>query len=62
MCYFPQMKNLHMSDQEFYDLKKKCECKKEDQKPIVINYDPMWRDGEVVCDKCKSLIRDYDAG
>ena len=51
-----------MSDQEIYDLKKKCECKKEEQKPIVINHDMMWHDGDVVCDKCKCYIRSFDAG
>lgn len=26
----------------------------------VENYDPMWRDGDVIC-KCGTKVRDYDA-
>ena len=28
----------------------------------VENYDPIWRDGDVVCQKCRTRIRGYDAG
>jgi len=26
------------------------------------NYDMMWHDGDVVCNKCNTRIRTYDAG
>lgn len=36
----------------------KCgSCKTE-----VVNYDPLWRDGDVVCSECKEHIRFYNAG
>lgn len=28
----------------------------------VRDYDPMWKDGNVVCLKCGTKVRDYDAG
>lgn len=39
----------------------KVECEKCDGYPPckVINYDPMWKDGDVVCEK---WIRFFDAG
>lgn len=32
------------------------------EKRIVINYSPIWHDGEVVCSKCGQFIRFFDAG
>jgi hypothetical protein len=29
---------------------------------VVVNYDSTWRDGDVVCSKCRTYIRMYDAG
>lgn len=28
----------------------------------VVNYDEMWRDGDVVCKRCGVYVRGYDAG
>jgi hypothetical protein len=28
----------------------------------VENYDPIWRDGDVVCTRCGGYVRGYDAG
>ncbi len=28
----------------------------------VANYDPMWHDGDVMCTKCQTRVRGYDAG
>lgn len=28
----------------------------------VENYDPIWRDGDVMCNKCDIRVRGYDAG
>jgi hypothetical protein len=39
---------------------KEEECKHEET--VVINYDPMWHDGQVVCKKCKKYIREFDGG
>lgn len=43
-----------------YNLFKKCKCRIPE--PIVINYSLMWRDGDVVCQKCKNYIKNFDAG
>jgi len=37
-----------------------CAC--DDQKLILINYDMMWHDGDIVCESCGGYIRSYDAG
>lgn len=29
---------------------------------MVVDYDPMWHDGKVVCSNCGGFIRSYDAG
>jgi len=31
-------------------------------KPTLYDYDAMWQDGDVFCDKCGRFIRNYDAG
>lgn len=31
-------------------------------KEILINYDLIWKDGDVVCEKCGKYIRSFDAG
>lgn len=28
----------------------------------LFNYDPIWRDGDVICRRCKWRVRRYDAG
>ena len=28
----------------------------------VRNYDPVWRDGDVMCNNCGGYVRGYDAG
>lgn len=43
-----------------YDQKKQEMCKHKNTK--VINYDPIWRDGDVICEDCGKHIRTYDAG
>jgi len=37
-------------------------CGATPDKWTVENYDPMWRDGDVVCTVCRTRIRGYDAG
>lgn len=36
------------------------ECQSSDVE--VVDYDPMWRDGDVVCKRCHTYVRGYDAG
>ena len=43
-----------------YDKKKQKTCKHKET--VVINYDPVWRDGDVVCVDCGKHIRSFDAG
>lgn len=31
-------------------------------KTILVNYDPLWRDGDIVCAMCNKHVRNYDAG
>lgn len=38
----------------------KCFAGPKDQ--TVHNYDDVWRDGDVICDKCNTYVRGYDAG
>lgn len=41
---------------------KSCpKCEKTDRLEVR-DYDPMWRDGEVWCGRCKVKVRLYDAG
>lgn len=28
----------------------------------VENYDPMWQDGDIICQDCRTYVRMYDAG
>ena len=37
----------------------KCDSPPEEHK--VENYDIMWQDGDVVCTKCGTKVRNYDA-
>jgi hypothetical protein len=43
-----------------YELQKTCKHDFEDQ--VVINFDRMWGDGDVVCKKCGKFIRTFDSG
>ena len=36
------------------------ECGSDDS--TVVDYDPMWHDGDVVCNRCNTYIRAWDAG
>jgi len=37
-------------------------CDSPPQEHTVENYDMMWHDGDVVCTKCGTKVRNYDAG
>ena len=39
-------------------------CKGKPEKVKLVNYDDMWRDGEIICadEECNRFVRDYDAG
>lgn len=41
-----------------YELQKTCKHENKE----VINYSPIWHDGDVVCSDCGKYIRSYDAG
>lgn len=30
--------------------------------PTLVNYDPIWHDGDVICRHCGGWIRSFDAG
>lgn len=49
-----------MDEQVTVDVKKQKTC--EHKNTIVINYSPIWHDGDVVCEDCGKYIRSYDAG
>ena len=54
----------HILNERFNDdnAKKVCpKCGLDYRHWHVINYDPVWRDGDVVCE-CGERIRGYDAG
>jgi len=36
-------------------------CDSPPEKHKVENYDPMWQDGDVICTKCETKVRNYDA-
>ena len=40
------------------------DCKGKPEKNKLVNYDYMWRDGDIICAKegCLRFIRYYDAG
>lgn len=42
------------------DYERKCGC--EDRKPIMVNYDMMWHEADIVCGNCDGFIRYWDAG
>jgi hypothetical protein len=43
-----------------------CGCNKqkicEHKNQTVTNYNPMWKDGDVICKDCGKFIRTWDAG
>lgn len=41
---------------------RKCECGSEPDRHEVKDFDPVWRDGVVVCLDCGGFVRQYDAG
>ena len=42
------------------DYKVKCVC--DDRKPLLVNHDMLWHDGDVICENCRGFIRFWDAG
>jgi hypothetical protein len=52
----------HILAEAFSDAPKLCpKCGKDYRHWHVENYDPIWRDGDVVCE-CGQRVRGYDAG
>lgn len=49
-----------MDEQVTVDVKKQKTCKHKNT--VVINYSPIWHDGDVVCEDCGKYIRSFDAG
>jgi predicted SprT family Zn-dependent metalloprotease len=51
---------IQPGDEIDVDYDRRCECN--NQKPIVVNHNLMWHDGDVICQNCEGYIRGYDAG
>lgn len=60
-----QMENIKCDKCKKENLFRQCDhCPKCDSPPSdhqVENFDPRFRDGDVVCKKCKTYVRGYDA-
>lgn len=37
-------------------------CNSDDSQHVLINYEPMWHEGDIVCKLCGSKVRKFDAG
>jgi hypothetical protein len=48
------------SDKVVVDYERPCEC--EDRRPIMVNYDMMWHEADIICANCDGFIRYWDAG
>lgn len=45
-----------------YVVGRKRECCKDNDNHIVINFDRMWGEGDVICKVCFGKVRSFDSG
>ncbi len=44
------------------DTDKKCTCSLETRKTVIVNYDVMWHEGQIICQICNGFVGFFDAG
>lgn len=54
----PKEKELSLAFRKKYNMCPECQS----ENTACENYDPMWHDGDVICQDCRTYVRGFDAG
>jgi hypothetical protein len=53
---------MDASSEVDYDVDYDTKCKCDKQEPIMVNYQMMWHEADIICGNCDGFIRYWDAG